>query len=113
MACSKSLFYSKQRLLESISVLTNDNVSWRFREDPAIGVKSLRSRRIFRLADGSVTVYEHRLQAWVIRAEHSTAYVRRIRAPAAVQADQAHHCPLMKAFIPRCRTCPRGSDKLS
>ncbi|KAI2494619.1 hypothetical protein MHU86_19897 [Fragilaria crotonensis] len=87
MTCDKALFYAKRRLLKSVLTLTHDAAFWRFSEDPAIGEWSLRSGRVFRHADGSVTAYEPLLQAWVIRPQRSAASVRRIRAPA--QADQA------------------------
>ena len=87
MTRSIPLFKAKQRLLKSVFILSDTDATWRFREDPAIGVRSLRSGRIFRHADGSVTAYEPLLQAWVIRPQRSAASVRRIRAPA--QADQA------------------------
>jgi hypothetical protein len=87
MTCSKDLLNAKQRLLKSFILLNSDSSGWRFREDPAIGERSLRSRKVYRHADGSVTVYERWLQAWVSRPVQSPAYVRRIRAPA--QADQA------------------------
>ena len=66
MTCDKALFYAKQRLLKSVFPLTHDAAFWRFSEDPAIGEWSLRSGRVFRHADGSVTAYEPLLQAWVI-----------------------------------------------
>ncbi|KAI2497111.1 hypothetical protein MHU86_17372 [Fragilaria crotonensis] len=101
MTCSKKLFYAKQRLLKSVILLDSDSAGWRFREDPAIGEWSLRSGSVFRHADGSVTVYEHRLQAWVIRPQRSAAYVRRIRAPA--QADQAPSSSLDESNEPQRR----------
>jgi hypothetical protein len=88
MTCSKELFKAKQqRLLKSVILLDSNSAGWCFREDPAIGERSLRSGEVYRHADGGDSVYERRLQAWVIRPVQSPAYVRRIQAPA--QADQA------------------------
>jgi len=101
MTCSKSLLIVKQRLLKLVIILPLDSAGWRFREDPPVGKWSLRSGSVFRHADGSVTVYEHRLQAWVIRPQRSAAYVRRIRAPA--QADQAPSSSLDESNEPQRR----------
>ena len=87
MTCDRALFYAKQRLLKSVFLLDAYAAFWRFNEDPPIGEWSLRSGSVFRHADGSVTVFEPLLQAWVVRPQRSTASVCRIRAPA--QADQA------------------------
>jgi hypothetical protein len=99
MTCSDHLSIVKQRLLKSVFILTNEDASRRFREDPAIGEWSLHSGRIFRHADGSVTAYEPRLQAWVIRPARSQASLRRIRAPA--QADQAPSSTLDESSDPQ------------
>ncbi len=96
MTCSNELFNAKQRLLKSVILLDSDSAGWRFREDPAIEERILRSGKVNRHADGSVTVYESRLQAWGIRPVQSPAYVRRIRAPA--QADQAPSSTLDESF---------------
>jgi hypothetical protein len=81
------LFVVKQRLMKSVFILDMTSAGWRFREDPYVGKRSLRSGVIYRHADGSVTAWEPRLQAWIIRPRRSTAYVRRMRVSA--QADQA------------------------
>lgn len=99
MTCSKEHFNVKQCLLKSVILLDSQSAGWRFREDPAIGERSLRSGKVYRHADGSVTVYEPRLQAWVIRPVRSPAYVRRIRAPA--QADQAPSSTLDESSEPQ------------
>ena len=53
-------------------------------------------------ADGSITVYERRLQVRrVIRPVRSPAYVRRIREPA--QADQAPSSTLDESSVPQQR----------
>jgi hypothetical protein len=92
-------FNAKQRLLKSFILLDSNSTEWCFREDPAIGERSLRSRKVNRHADGSVTVNERRLQAWVIRPVRSPAYVRRIQAPA--QADQAPSFTLDESSEPQ------------
>jgi hypothetical protein len=56
MTCSKELFNAKQRLLKLVMLLDSDSAGWRIREDPAIGERSLRSEKVYRHADGSVTV---------------------------------------------------------
>jgi hypothetical protein len=81
------LFVVKRRLMKSVFILDSTGATWRFREDPYIGKWSLRSGCIYRHADGSVTVWESRLQTWVIRPRQSTAYFRRMRVSA--KADQA------------------------
>ena len=85
-----ALFTAKaeRRLLRSVFALSEDGAKWRFRLDPVIGVWSLRSGEVYRHADGSVTAFEPRLQAWVMRPKRPQAYYRRIRAPSAVEADQ-------------------------
>ena len=91
MTRSTALFDAKaeRRLLRSVFALSEDGAAWRFRLDPPIGTRSLRSGDVHRHADGSVTVFETRLQAWVMRPPRAQAYYRRIRAPSAVEADQA------------------------
>jgi hypothetical protein len=99
MTCSKELFNAKQRLLKLDILLDSDSTGWRFWEDSAIGERSLRSGKVYRHADGSVTVNERRLQAWVIRPVQSPAYVRRTQAPA--QADQAPSFTLDESSKPQ------------
>ncbi|KAI2502116.1 hypothetical protein MHU86_12346 [Fragilaria crotonensis] len=91
MTCATPPFTAKakQRLLWSVFPLSYDGAKWRFTLNPPIGVRSLRSGDVHRHADGSVTVFEPRLQAWVIRPPRPQDYYRRIRAPSAVEADQA------------------------
>ncbi len=99
MMCDRALFYAKQRLLKSVFLLNSDAAFRRFNEDPPIGEWSLRSGRVSRHADGSVTVYEPLLQAcWVIQPQRTTASVRRIWAPA--QADQATSSTLDESSDP-------------
>jgi hypothetical protein len=111
MTCSTPLFAAKQRLLKSVFILSKTDATWRFREDPAIGVRSLRSGRIFRHADGSVTTFESRLQAWVIRPVRAQAYWRRVRTLA--QADQAPSSSLDESNDTTTSLMRLGSDKLS
>ena len=111
MTCSTPLFAAKQRLLKSVFILSKTDATWRFQEDPAIGVRSLRSGRIFRHADGSVTTFESRLQAWVIRPVRAQAYWRRFRTLA--QADQAPSSSLDESNDTTTSLMRLGSDKLS
>ncbi len=101
MTRSTALFTAKaeRRLLRSVFILSDDGASWRFRLDPPTGVRSLRSGEVYRHADGSVTAFEPRLQTWIMRPTRPQAYYRRIRAPYAIEADQASSSSIDEAFV--------------
>ena len=101
MTRSTALFTAKaeRRLLRSVFALSDHGATWRFRWAPTIGVWSLRSGEVYLHADGSVTAFEPRLQAWVMRPTRPQAYYRRIRAPSAVEADQASSSSIDEAFM--------------
>jgi hypothetical protein len=101
MTRSTALFTARaeRRLLRSVFALSEDGAAWRFRLDPPIGVRSLRSGEVYHHADGSVTAFEPRLQAWIMRPTRPQAYYRRIRAPSAVEADQAPSSTIDEAFV--------------
>ena len=64
----------------------------RMNGDPYVGYWSLRSGTVYRDADGSVTVWDTRLQSWIMRPTRYRGYERRNRDHA--QADQAPSSPL-------------------
>ncbi len=84
--------------MRSVFALSDDSASWRFRLDPPLGVWSLRSGEVYCHADGSVTAFEPRPQACVMRPTRPKAYYRRICAPSAVEADQASSSSIDEAF---------------
>jgi hypothetical protein len=54
-------------IVKTVLVLNKASVVWRFWEVPFIGVRSLRSGNRYRYANGSVAIWDHRLQVWIAR----------------------------------------------
>ena len=63
--------------VESVLVLNNTSTTLCFCEGPYMGVWSLRSGNVYRhAADGSFTVWEPRLQTWIVRPARHHGHVR-------------------------------------
>jgi hypothetical protein len=78
MARSKELSPALLELsrVESVLVLNNTSTTLCFCEVPYMGVWSVRSGNVYRYADGSVTVWEPRLQTWIVRPARHHGHVR-------------------------------------
>jgi hypothetical protein len=76
MATDEEDFSEFQELcvVKTVLVLNNASVVWRFWEVPYIGVRSLRSANRYLYADGSVAIWDHRLQMWIARPKRIHAH---------------------------------------
>ncbi|KAI2511617.1 hypothetical protein MHU86_2683 [Fragilaria crotonensis] len=101
-------------MVKTVLVLNKASVVWRFCEVPYIGVRSLRSGNVYRYANGSVTIWDHRLQMWIARPKRYHAH--EADTEILLRLIRPHHLAWVKAFkTKRCRASAKqtGSDKLS
>jgi len=100
--------------VKTVLVLNKASVVWRFWEVPYIGVRSLRSGNVYRYANGSVAIWDHRLQVWIARPKRIQAH--ETDTEILLRLIRPHHLAWVKAFkTKRCRASAKqtGSDKLS
>ena len=95
--------------VKTVLVLNKASVMWRFWE-----VRSLRSGNVYRYANGSVAIWDHRLQVWIARPKRIQAH--ETDTEILLRLIRPHHLAWVKAFkSKRCRASAKrtGSDKLS
>jgi hypothetical protein len=100
--------------IKTVLVLNKASIVWRFWEVPYIGVRSLRSGNVYRYANGSVAIWDHRLQVWIAQPKRIQAH--ETDTEILLRLIRPHHLAWVKAFkSKRCRASAKrsGSDKLS